>query len=277
MTTAGKQHISTPEQLLERFKELDIEKGALLPLVSPECMYGVQSNDEILDICAEHPDRFVPFCNLDPRAVSFSSSAPLDIVLDHFKKKGCRGIGEITANIPFLDPMTQNLFRHAQSAGLPVIFHVAARIGETYGLYDEPGLPGLEMSLLSFPKLKFLGHSPGFWSEISRLDTPADRWFYPKYPVKEEGVVPKLMRRHPNLYGDLSAGSGHNALARDPEYASRFLTEFQDRLLFGTDICAPDTPAPLVEFLLKMRGEGGISEEVFRKVSRENAVRVLGL
>lgn len=80
-----------------------------------------------------------------------------------------------------------------------------------------------------------------------------------------------------NLYGDLSANSGCNALKRDPEHAVKFLNEFQDRLLFGTDICAPDTPTPLVDFLLDLRRNGRISEPVFQKVARENARRLLHL
>ncbi|RKY23395.1 MAG: hypothetical protein DRP83_09330, partial [Planctomycetota bacterium] len=78
-------------------------------------------------------------------------------------------------------------------------------------------------------------------------------------------------------YGDISASSGHNALARDAEYAVRFLNEFQDRLMFGTDICAPDTPTPLIDFLLELRDLKKISEDVFQKVARENAIRILDL
>ena len=85
------------------------------------------------------------------------------------------------------------------------------------------------------------------------------------------------MRRYENLMGDLSAGSGHNALARDPEYAAGFLEEFQDRLLFGTDICAPDAPTPLVDFLTGLRDSGKITQTVFDKVARENAIRLLDL
>ena len=40
---------------------------------------------------------------------------------------------------------------------------------------------------------------------------------------------------------------------------------------------APDTPTPLVDFLLDLRGSGKISEAVFRKVARENAIRLLKL
>jgi len=121
------------------------------------------------------------------------------------------------------------------------------------------------------------GHSQLFWAEIGKLETPADRYGYPKYPIKEEGVVPKLMRRYPNLYGDFSAYNGYNALARDPDYAVQFLNEFQDRLLFGTDICIPDTPTPLVDFLLDLRKSGKISEEVFQNIAWQNTVKLLGL
>ncbi|MHC4611605.1 MAG: amidohydrolase family protein, partial [Planctomycetota bacterium] len=135
----------------------------------------------------------------------------------------------------------------------------------------------LAQSLQRFPELKFLGHSQPFWAEMTPLRAPEDRAGYPDYPVEAEGAVPRLMRKHPNLYGDLSANSGHNALARDLDYAVGFLDEFQDRLLFGTDICAPDTPAPLADTLLELKGSGRISEQVFSKVARENAVRLLGL
>ncbi len=133
------------------------------------------------------------------------------------------------------------------------------------------------MSLQRFPKLKFFGHSQAFWAEIARMETPGERTGYPASPVKEEGVVPKLIRKYPNLYGDLSAGSGCNALKRDTKYAVKFLNEFQDRLMFATDICAPDGPTPLVDFMLELKNTGSISELVFNKVARENAVRILGL
>jgi len=273
----GKQAYATPEQLLERYDAIGVEAGVLLPGVSPECSHAPQSNQEILQICEAHPGRFIPFCNVDPRSMTNSSDAPLGELLDFYREQGCKGIGEVTANLPFRNPMVQNLFRHAERAELPLTFHMAAQLGGIYGLYDEPGLPQLERSLAAFPSLVFLGHSQTFWAEMGRLEKPGDRYGYPSYPIHEEGVVPRLFRQYPNLYGDLSANSGCNALKRDPEYALRFLEEFQDRLLFGTDICAPDTPTPLVDLLLELRKDGKLSETVFEKVSRGNAVRLLNL
>ena len=273
----GKQAYTMPDELIVRYDEIGVEQAVLLPGVNPECAYAPQSNEEIIAIAEKYKGRFIPFCNIDPRAMTNAPTAPLGDLMEHYKDKGCKGIGEICANLPFLDPMVQNLFKHAEQVGLPITFHIAPYIGGYYGLYDEPGLPQLQQSLARFPNLKFFGHSQAFWAEIGKLEKPADRCGYPKYPVREEGVVPKLMRDYPNLYGDLSAGSGHNALARDPDYAVEFLNEFQDRLMFGTDICAPDTPTPLVDFLIGLRDSGKISETVFNKIAKENAIKVLKL
>ena len=272
----GKQAFATPEQLIEIYDKLKIEKGVLLPGVNPECEYEPQSNEEVLEV-AEKTGRFIPFCNIDPRALANSPCSPLGDIIKFYRDKGCKGIGEVCANLPFMDPLTQNLFKGVEEAGIPLTFHIAPYIGGYYGLYDDPGLPQLEMSLRKFPELKFFGHSQAFWAEIARLETPGERIGYPSSPVKEEGVVPKLMRKYPNLYGDLSAGSGCNALQRDREYAIKFLSEFQDRLMFGTDICPPDTPTPLVDFLLDLKNSGDIADNVFSKVARENAVKILGL
>ncbi len=272
----GKPVFSTPEQLIARYDELGVQKGALLPIVNPE-VYLPQSNEEILSIARQYPDRFIPYCNVDPRAVSNSADAPLGYLLRYYKDQGCKGIGEVMPNLPFTDPLVWNLFKHAQTVGLPLTFDISAQIGGTYGLYDDPGLPQLEASLQAFPDLIIVCHGPAFWAEISSLDSPDDRRGYPSYPIRDEGAVPRLLRSYPNMRCDLSAHSGYNALARDPEYAAGFLNEFPDRLLFGLDICAHDQPAPIVGLLTDMRTAGVLSESAFRAIARENAVQLLGL
>lgn len=267
---------STPEEILKRYDELGIEKGVLLPIVNPE-VYLPQSNEEIIEICEKYPGRFIPFCNIDPRALTNSPDADFEKILNYYKSLGCKGMGEVMPNLPFLDERVLNLFKHVEKVGFPLIFDGNGQLGNTYGLYDDPGLPQLEKCLSLFPNLKFLGHGPSFWAEISVLKDLNDRRGYPNYPVIEEGVVPKLLRKYPNLYGDLSAYSGYNALARDTEYAVRFLNEFSDRLLFGTDICRPKQKVPLVDFLINLLEKGKISEDVFKKIARENAIKLLNL
>ncbi|MBN2451847.1 MAG: amidohydrolase family protein [Lentisphaeria bacterium] len=272
----GRTVFCTPEQVLRRYDELGIERGCVQPLIGPE-VYLPQSNEDVLAMCAASNGRLIPFCNIDPRGISNSPDAPLDRWLGYYRERGCRGVGEVMPNLPFQHPLVQNLFRHVEAVGLPLCFDTAHALGGTYGLYDDPGLPQLELSLRRFPKLVFLGHGPEFWAEIGVLRTPADRVGYPSYPVHEQGVVPTLFRRYPNLYGDLSAGSGANALLRDPEHAVVFLNEFQDRLLFGTDLCTSAQPLPLAGFLSGLRDAGRISEGTFRAIARENARRVLAL
>ena len=276
----------TAEQVIERYDQAGIEKGVLLPIVSPE-IYLPQANEDILEMVEQYPDRFIPFCNIDPRALTNSVDAPLDRLLRYYRDKGCKGLGEIMLNVPVMDPMVQNLFKHAQDVGLPVTFDGSDQVGGDFGLYDDPGLPQLEHTLQRFPDLIIIGHGPVFWAEIGRLETPGERktvfrpdgeqvgWRQPGGPIKEEGVVPKLFRRYPNLYGELSDAA--RALARDPDYGPKFLSEFQDRLLFGTDICFFDMPFPMVDLLREWRDTKRISEGVFNKVARENAVKLLGL
>ena len=278
---------STPEQVIARYDALGIEKGALLPIVSPE-IYLPQANEDILEMVEQYPDRFFAFCNIDPRAIANSPHSPLGKLLQHYKDKGCKGLGEVMPNLPVMDPMVQNLFACAEDVGLPVTFDGSDQLTGDFGLYDDPGLPQLEHTLQRYPKLIMFGHGPVFWSEIARLETTAERSYIfrraggqvgrlPKGPVKEEGVVPKLLRLYPNLHGDLSDGTACNALARDHEYGPKFLTEFQDRLCFGTDLCFPTMRIDIIDLLLGWRDQGKISAEVFAKVARENAVKLFGL
>jgi len=255
-----------------------IEKAVLLPAASPECCHVPQSLETFLETLSAY-DRLIPFCNCDPRFLKNSPDAPLAEFLTFYKEKGCKGVGEVTANLYFDDPLVENLLGACQQVGLPLTFHIGPQIGGCYGLVDDPGLPRLEKALEKFPDLVFLGHSQPFWAEIGVLEDPDDRKGYPTGPVKEGRVV-ELMRKYPNLHGDLSANSGHNAVSRDEEFGVRFLEEFQDRLYFGTDMTSPGggaSQAPLAGYLLRLREEKKISEEVFQKVARGNAVSLLGL
>jgi hypothetical protein len=273
----GKPPFSTPDALLKRYDELGIDKAVILPSVSPECQYVSHDVDDALEIAEKYPDRFIPFCNIDPRMMTNSPDAPLSELLKFYKSKGCKGVGEITANLRFDNPLVENLFRHCEKAKMPVTFHISPSIGGNYGLYDEPGLPLLEGALRKFPELVFLGHSQAFWAEIGPLKNPDDRKGYPKGKVEKGGRVVELMRTYPNLHGDLSAMSGFNSISRDEKFGVKFLNEFEDRLHFGTDICAPDTPAWLIPHLLKLRDKKKISKKVFAKVASENTAELLGV
>ena len=143
-------------------------------------------------------------------------------------------------------------------------------------MVDELGLPRLERVLAAFPRLVFLAHSQVFWAEISKDVTEESRGGYPPGPVTPGRVV-ELMRRYPNLHGDLSAGSGYNAISRDLVFGCAFLQEFQDRLYFGTDIANDPQKLPIVEHFRRLHDERRVPREVLEKVSYRNAARLLGI
>jgi len=264
------------EEVIEFYDKLNIEKGVLLPIQSPECQLTVMSSENCKWIADQHPDRFMWFCNVDPRAFENSADADLSWVLNQYIKLGAKGVGEITSQVYADDPKLDNLFSCCEELDLPVLIHIGPQFGNCYGIVDELGLYRLEKMLKKHPKLKLLGHSQPFWSEISADNNEELRNEYPTGKVIE-GRIPKLMREYGNLYCDLSAGSGANAMMRDPEYAAKFMEEFSDRLLYGCDICAPSNthPFPFDEFLDKMVDDGMLSIENYTKIVRDNALKIL--
>jgi predicted TIM-barrel fold metal-dependent hydrolase len=181
-----------------------------------------------------------------------------------------------------------NFFHHCGECDMPVTIHLAPKVGGFYGIVDDLGLPRLTKMLKKHKKLKIFGHGPVFWNEMAKLDTVAERGVYfgwrntqvvrlPSGPVDVEGTVPRLFRKYENLMGDLSDFTAYNAFARDPEYGPRFMDEFQDRLFFGTDMCAPDMQVDLPALMISWKETGKISETTFRKIAWENAAKLLEL
>lgn len=266
------------EEILDFYERLNIEKGVLLPIVAPEAQITTLTSESTAFVAKKYPERFVWFCNVDPRAKDNSPTADLSCIINYYKKLGAKGVGELTSHLYADDPMVDNLFSACEECNMPVTIHISPRMGEGYGIVDELGLPRLEKMLKKHPDLIVLGHSQPFWAEMSADVNLENRRDYPIGKVTE-GRIAELMREYGNLYCDLSANSGMNALQRDPDYAARFVEEFSDRLLYGCDICAPTNvhPFEMDAFLDKMVEDGYISMENYRKLARENAIRLLDL
>ncbi|MBQ2726626.1 MAG: amidohydrolase family protein [Clostridia bacterium] len=273
----GERFLSA-EELTSMYDRFGIERGVLLPIVSPEAQCFLMTPEGACTLSRQNPDRFSWFCNVDPRAVDHRPSSDLGYLLEHYKNLGAKGVGEVTANLYADDPKMENLFEACTALGLPVLIHIAPHEGGLYGIIDELNLPRIEKILKKYPDLTLIGHSQPFWSEISADNTDEIRNGYPKGKVTE-GRIAALMREYPGLCCDLSAGSGCNALTRDPDYAAGFLTEFADRIYYGCDICASfnDHPARLNAFLDSLVQSCGISRETYEKICFRNAEQLLGL
>jgi len=270
---------TTPDELRKMYDDIGVEKGVQLPTNAPEGQYQLLTSDDAYELATRFPETYFWFCNVDPRQGANHPKSDLKHFLNYYKSLGAKGVGEIVANLYVDDPYMYNLFSACQECALPVIFHMGNK-GRDYGMVDEVGMPRLEKALQDFPELHFIGHSQKFWAEISGDCSEATRGGYPKGKVVPGGRITELMRKYPNLSGDMSAGSGANAFMRDPEHAYAFIEEFQDRLYYGTDICDPRNAGSdmlkLAGFLDEAMEQGKISYEAYYKVSRGNALKLLG-
>ena len=273
----GGTHYPTADELLDMMDAHGIDMALVMCGIGCECRNQFVSPEDVLEICALHPTRLIPSCCIDPRSGGNNPEFDFTPFFEFYKQAGARSIGELTSCLSWDDPRVWNLLKYCAQWQMPVTFHVAPEPIGYYGLVDELGLPRLERALKQFPEVTFIAHSQPFWAHMSG-DVDEETWKgYPKGPVVPGGRIPELLETYPNLYGDLSAGSGHNAITRDEESGLAFLERFQDRLFFGTDICYPGQELMQCEWFPRMREEGRIPEAVCEKVTWQNLNRVLGL
>ena len=256
----------TVEALLRWMDEHNVARAVVLPLVSPESSSYLNLTERALDAARAHPDRLIPFCCVDPRTSYRGGRGGLRTMLEAYVDQGAKGFGEHKAGLPIDDRRMMALYEVCEDLDLPVLFHCDEQRGT-----DAPGLPGLERVLTAFPNVNFIGHGPGFWASISSDATAKDLGGYPKGPVSPGGALDRLFDAHKNLWGDLSAGSGANAVGRERDFGRSFLLRRADRLLFGTDYLKPGQPVPQFELLASF----DLPEEVEAKIYRENAIRLL--
>lgn len=248
-------------QLVERMDREGIEISVLLPLESPEGAYGYFLTEQAVEARNMYPERLIAFACVDPRM----SQAPqqIDVFVKHY---GCKGFGEHINELAFDDERNKAIYAKCDEHGLPLVFEINVNY-----CYDEVGLPRLEACLNEFPNVKFCGHGPGFWTAISGDDN--GKGGYPNRPITPNGTLDRLLSEYDNLYADISAGSGYNALTRDPEFTEGFVARNWQKLLFGTDYMGHHQPLPQVEWLKTL----DVAPEVRAAIASGNARRVLGL
>jgi predicted TIM-barrel fold metal-dependent hydrolase len=172
---------------------------------------------------AKHPGRYVRF-------VSANITQPGGI--DQLRRgvsNGAIGLGEIKFSVAVDGPEMRSVYELASELNVPVTIHFQE---DSSGSFTAP-LKGLPAMLKAYPKTTFIGHANAFWANIS-ADVPAGV-AYPTGKVQPGGLSDRMLSEFPNLYADLSANSGRNALGRDPDFAAGFLVRHRDKLMFGSD------------------------------------------
>lgn len=258
----------TAAQLVEWMDEHNIERAVVLPLVSPESTTFLQTPEMVFRECKPFGKRLIPFCSMDPRA-GFGTAKALQDILKRYQDLGAKGFGEHKVGLPFDHPRMMLVYEACQALELPLLFHM-----DTIRGTDQPGLPGLARALVRFPELSFIGHGPGWWASISGEITDAKQLGgYPNGKVQPGGAMDAMMESFPNIFADLSAGSGNNGISRDREFGQKFLLRRADRIMFGSDYLAPEQVVPQFETLESFE----LPDDVREKIYRGNAIRVLKL
>ena len=255
------QHGISVEQLIDRMDREGVELSVLLPLESPEGAHGFFTTEEAVAARDQYPGRLVAFMCIDPR---MSGCAELmEFFIQHH---GVLGFGEHINELAFDDERSKVIYRKCDEHGLPLVFDMNARY-----CWDEAGLPRMESCLKEFPNVKWVGHGPCFWSAISGDDDR--KGGYPNTPIAPGGVLDRLFAEYDNLYADISAGSGYNALTRDAEFTRGFIERNWRKLMFGTDCVYVEQDLPQLEWMRSLDAP----EKVREAIASGTARRLLGL
>ena len=179
----------------------------------------MSGNDEAWSHVRMHPDEIVTFCNVDPEREDAVQ------VLQKHLDKGALGIGEQKFELDADSPQMRRVYDVARDYGVPVLLH--------FGSKHNHGFERFHRILEAYPQVSFLGHAGTWWSNISRDGKQKGR-------VHRGGLSDKLLADYPNMYGDLSAGSGLNALSRDKDFAADFVLRHSLKLIWGSDCFCHD-------------------------------------
>ena len=238
--------------------------------IRPDGTHAGATLDELLGARDRYPDRFIAGycpCPSEGDAAALFEAA--------YHMHGVCVCGEWSYRMLLDDPRALELFHKAGELKCPVVLHLDVPYlpdengKQVYQTYWYGGGPGpLERALQACPETIFIGHAPGFWRYISG-DADTDPATYPRGPITPGGQLQRLLDTYPNLWADLSAGSGLGALQRDIEHALKFLTRYADRLLFGRD----QHGQALQLFLDGLN----LPDQVANKIFYQNALRLVPL
>mgnify|MGYP000108933128 CR=1 FL=1 len=251
------------DDLKEYMDAVGVDYAVLLstPELRPDIGENLYDAWKVLDACrGEH--NLIPFCSINPTVEDALET------VERLYEEGARGFGEHKVRLRVDHPSSETIYELCGRLGMPVLIHIDREHNMDIHAFIEVAK--------TCSNTVFIAHGPGWWKEISA--NPPPDVDYPRGPVKPGGLVEKALKELPNVYADISATSGLNALSRDPGYSRRFLREYQGKILYGTDfpcICScGDQYGPNRRHLNILR-DLELEEEVYEVIIYKNAERVL--
>ncbi len=229
-------HGRTDEQLLHHQQTMGVTQTVMLPAGSPVNSMsthfgysnGLQAhcggNQSCYDFARTHADAFLFAANEVPDLKNATKE------IEKYLKQGGKMIAEVKFGVACDSPGMQKLYQLAADYDVPILMHWK------YEVYNF-GFPRFYKMLEKYPKTNFIGHAQTWWANIDKKQQDHPWEMYPKGTIVSGGITDRYLSDYPNMYGDLSAGSGLNAFTRDEDFIKDFFERHQDKLLFGSD-CA---------------------------------------
>jgi predicted TIM-barrel fold metal-dependent hydrolase len=215
------------------------------------------------------------FAQAHPQTYAFGANEVPDVPgatqeIEKYLKLGAVIIAEQKFGVDCDSPEMQRIYQLAGDYGVPVLMHWQ------YQRFNY-GFERFHKMLAKYPRTSFIGHAQTWWAHIDSKYQDATANLYPKGPVTPGGLTDRYLSDYANMYGDLSAGSGLNALLRDEDHARSFLARHQDKLIYGSDC------NDLGQAVIKCQGAQTIaairnlapSQKVQRKLFYRNARRLI--
>jgi uncharacterized protein len=251
------------EELIRHQREMGVSTTVLLPAGS---RYGTAAecggNDTVVAIAKQFPRQYHFFANELP---DIAETRP---VLEKYLKAGALGIGEQKFPVEVDSKYIDLVADIAQEYRVPVLLHFE------YKKYNL-GIENFHRLVERHPRVNFIGHAQTWWANI---DKKCDQvTMYPPGPVTPGGITDRLLSDYPNVWGDMSAGSGLNSMTRDEDRARDFLSRHQDKLLFGSDCNDRQAGSPKclgVKIIAAVR-KLSPDRKVERKILYENASKLM--
>lgn len=221
------------ETLLAHQRAMGITTTILLPSGRPlsygSTYYGYSNG---LQVGATGNEACYRFAQQYPKEFLFGANEVPDYPgavqeIEKYLKLGAPVIGELKFGVDCDSPEMQKISQLAQEYNVPVLMHWQ------FNMYNR-GFERFEKMLKKYKKVNFIGHAQTWWANINK-DHKDQNVLYPKGKVTPGGLTDRLLSDYPNVYGDLSAGSGLYSLIRDEDHARGFLERHQDKLMFGSD------------------------------------------
>lgn len=179
------------------------------------------------------PGRFTWFSSSDV------TKPDAEQVLTQAVKDGAQGFGEMKFHVAADGPELRRMYDLAAELRVPILVHFQeVDHFANEGTWATGYAQTFSSILKAYPKTTFIGHADAFWANVSA--DYRNEAAYPSGPITRGGLTDKWLADHPNLFGDMSANSGNNAMSRDPAFTADFLSRHQDKLIFGSDCACSD-------------------------------------